>query len=219
MYEILFYIFYPSDEMRYLFSSLAAAIVFLSSVVSNIIMNIAQDKFLRIAKYSFIFILLLTLGFNTFWSYNFRGSMTIVILADKEMKFINRNYKNSLCLYEELNQVYYSRNASNNLYANFHAKYAASPEHRGIYTVGPEGLVILHPEKYENIFFLISEESQRKYCDYSFPGLSFDTEIPNSFYDAFQKRMNFTIYCVNLYNTDLNNVCIYPAYGDICKLK
>jgi hypothetical protein len=218
IYEILFYIFYPSNEMRYLFSSLAAAIVLLSSLISLIFKNIPQGKLLKIAKYGFTVILLFLLSSNTVWSYSFRGSMDIIILADKEMEFINRNYKNSLCLYEERNRVYYTRNASNNLYVNIHAKYADSPENRGIYTVGAEGLAILHPEKYENIFFLVTRDSQLKYC-YSSPGLSFDSEIPNSIYDSFQKRMNFSIYSANLYNTTLNNACRYPAYGDICKLK
>jgi hypothetical protein len=218
MYEILFYIFYPSNEMRYLYSSLAAAAVFLSSLVSNILVNIPQDKLLRIAKYGFTVILLSLLTVNTVWSYNFRGSMDIIILADKEMKFINRNYKNSLCLYEELNQAYYTRNTSNNLYVDIHEKYADSPEHREIYTVGSAGPIILHPEKYENVFFLVTKDSQLKYCKSS-PGLSFDTEIPNSLYDSFQKKMNFSIHSVSLYNTDLNNVIRYPEYGDICKLK
>jgi hypothetical protein len=207
MYEILFYIFYPSNEMRYLYSSLAAAAVFLSSLVSNILVNIPQDKLLRIAKYGFTVILLSLLTVNTVWSYNFRGYLaSIFIVADKEISFINRFYRNSLCVYSDDTLIYYTRHTTNQ-YVNSSAKYVS--RYGDIVSTEPQGTHVFNPGKYDNIIMINSTVADNT------PTKIFNSVIEDSLYDSFQSHMRFKIHAVSTFSTSVGDVSDYPQTGSI----
>lgn len=99
LFEIIFYAIYPSNEMRYLFSSLAAATALLSLFTSASIARIETKKNKNLAKLGFTALMLYLIFMNANWSYQFRGSSTAMfIIADKKMKSINQKFKNTLCL-------------------------------------------------------------------------------------------------------------------------
>ena len=202
MYEILFYIFYPSNEMRYLFSSLAAAIAFLSSLVSNIFLNIDQNKFSKIAKYGFTIILLSILTMNTVWSYNFRGYLaSIFIVVDKEINYINRFYRNSLCIYSDDTLLYYTRHTTNQ-YVNSNAKYIS--KYGDIISVGPQGAHVLNPEKYDYVISLNSTGTDKA------PTKIFNSVIEDSLYDSLQSHVGFKIHAVSTFSTAIGEVSDHP---------
>lgn len=224
IYEILFYVAYPSNEMRYLFSSLAAAAVFLSILFSNILLALTNESFKKIAKAGFVLVVSFILASNVYWSYNFRGSFAgYFVLVDKKMKFINQNFKDSLCIYASPTLLYYARGTSN-LYVNVNPNSSGgkwydnihSIKPHEIYSIGPQGLRILNPEKYERIIALDESLLGRTGIR---PIMVFDSIVPNSLYDLFQKKMNFKIYPVNFYNISLRGYADYPQYGAIYLLK
>jgi hypothetical protein len=206
-FEILFCFIYPSSEIRYLFSSLAAAILFLSNLVSRIFINLTQDKLSKIAKDSFIVILIFMLSLNIFWSYNFRGSFaSIFIIVDKEINFINRFYKNSLCLYSEYTLPYYTRHTTNQ-YVNSNAKYVS--QYGDIVSTEPQGARVLNPEKYDNIIILDSTGVDKA------PTKIFNGVIKDSLYDSFQSHVGFKIHSVSVYSTSIGEVIDYPQVRSI----
>ena len=224
IYEILFYVAYPSDEMRYLFSSLAAAAVFLSILFSNILSALTNESFKKIAKAGFVIVISFMLASNAYWSYNFRGSFAgYFVLVDKKMKFINQNFKNALCIYGSSTLLYYARGTSN-LYVNVNPNSSGgkwydnihSIKPHEIYSIGPQGLRILNPEKYERIIALDESLLGRTGIR---PIMVFDSIVPNSLYDLFQKKMNFKIYPVNFYNISLRGYTDYPHYSGIYFMK
>lgn len=215
IYEIIFYKLYPSNEMRYLFSSLAATSIFLSALISNIFANTTGDKFKKIAGLMFIFITLSMLVFNSYWSYNFRGSFAnLFITTDKKIKFIDQNFKSSLCIYSNFTQLYYTWNTSN-LYVNINPNNSWNKKYDEIYLRNSQEIKILNPEKYERIIVLDESIVARA----GLPAVLFNSVIQNSLYELFQGKMNFKIRTVNLYNISLGGYTNYPHYSWIYFMK
>lgn len=219
IYEILFYLFYPSDEMRYLFSSLAAATVFLSILFSNILSELTKESFKKIAKAGFVIVIVYIFIFNSYWSYNFRGSFGgYFILVDKKMKFINQNFKNSLCLYADFTKPYYSRDTSNK-YVNLNPNNVWQERNDGIYLAGAH-VKIVNPEKYESIIILDGMLLRMLLRNSNTPpAVIFDSIIQDSLYDSFQRMVNFKIRSASLYNISLREDADYPQYSAIYRLQ
>jgi hypothetical protein len=216
MYEFLFYILYPSDEMRYTFSSLAAASVLLSSVISNIFTKITINNLKMIARLGFVVVTAYLLVTNTWWSYNFRGSFASShIIADKKMNFINQNFKNSLCLYINFTLPYYQRNTTNE-YVNLNPRHSWNKKFDEIYKSGPDGIKILNVDKYENIIALDESLGDDKRM---VPTQVFDSLIEDSLYDSIQSTVKLKIRSANLYNISLMEAHPYPVLSGIYKLK
>lgn len=211
--EILLYMVYPSDEMRYLFASLAAFIILVSFLTSIILKKMKKDNFKKITKFVFIIVTLSMLSINIYWSYNFRGSfISHFILVDKKMKFINQNFKKALCLYSDFTLLYYSRNSSNQ-YINIHPRYSPEKKHSEIILKDSGRIRIRDTQKYEHVFAL----DKSLYSNLR-PAMVFDSVIQGSLWDSFQRAVNLKMYNANLYNVFLKGPSIYPQYSAIYKL-
>ena len=191
---------------------------------SNILLALTNESFKKIAKAGFVLVVSFILASNVYWSYNFRGSFAgYFVLVDKKMKFINQNFKDSLCIYASPTLLYYARGTSN-LYVNVNPNSSGgkwydnihSIKPHEIYSIGPQGLRILNPEKYERIIALDESLLGRTGIR---PIMVFDSIVPNSLYDLFQKKMNFKIYPANLYNISLRGYAVYPQYSAIYLIK
>lgn len=217
IYELCFYFFYPSNEMRYLFSSLVAAISLFSIIISHS-MNLMNKKNAMIATMIFIALTSYSAISNFWWAYNFRGSWgAYFILADKKMNFINQNFKNSLALYNMWAPLYYSRNTSNQ-FVNLSPKNSWNISYDEIYSNTPQGIEIINPTQYETVILLdetVIHNTVIAPTGTSTPIKVFDSIIEDSLYDSFQKTVNFRLRNANLYDRSLTTTVYYPTFGGI----
>jgi hypothetical protein len=167
----------------------------------------------RVALIGFQLVALYILAFNCYWTYNFRGSISKLIIADKQMKYINQHFQNALCLYNDFTQPYYSLHTSN-YYVNVDPRYASS--YTAVYSIEPQGLHLLNLEKYSHL--IVFDEQLLRGAP-PFPPVVIDSRVPGSVYDSFQSMMNIPIRSTNLYNTSFNGISPYPAHAAFFILK
>lgn len=210
-YDLCFYVAYPSNEMRYLFSSLAASSVLIAAISAKIFRGRPEGLAALISRIVLVSILLATLCHNTFWTYNFRGSFGgTFITYGKKMDFIERRFDNSLCLYASFTANYFERNGKNR-YVDLHPRYRPKSLDE-ILQLGPKGIRILRPELYENVIVLDESLPLRfiqgvKKVD----PVKFDSVIEGSLYDLVQGKLNADIRGISLYDLSLKGRYSYPA--------
>ncbi len=210
--EMAFFFIYPSDEMRYLFSSLCAASVLLSVLISRSLSSMKSNTLQRVFLTGFVSAILVMFAFSTRWNYNFRGTLRHVCM-DKAMKYVNSNYGNSLCLYFESALDCYVRNTSNS-YVNLHPKFDDSARLRNVVRYNEtSNRLVLSFDLYKNILtinmpFSDTNKDIEKIID---------SRIEGSLFDELQGIANIPLHAPNLYNTSLNGEIPYPAFIVIYK--
>lgn len=112
--ELLFMRVFPSTEMRYLYSSMAAACLLAAVCLSHCAVVLQEKTSRRVFSSGVLIMLCIVIATNTYWIYNFRASFcSKFIIADKMMTFINDNFRNSLFFYNNNARFYYDRKTSN----------------------------------------------------------------------------------------------------------
>lgn len=204
--ELLFFVVYPSDEMRYLYSAMAAACFWTAIATSHLSLklNSTSSQYLL---FSIVICVVASLGLqNTRWVYNFRGSFcSVFILADKHMRYVNRMASNSLLLYDQSTEYYYKRYTTN----DFISPMIFERDKR-------LSSATLLNRPYENVFAVDSvcntlASSIKLDCRW----LTTFTADNGSLFDKMQSKAQFSIRHTSLYDNRLGQIGIYPMISSL----
>lgn len=214
-WEMLFFVFYPSAEIRYLYTALIAATT-LSAAVVSLSLDGLSNKVVRVAA---IAACGLTAGavlvMNTAWNDSFRGTYGgYFVLIDKKIRFINEQYSHALALYADFTLPYYARHTDNR-YANLNPVNAWKMRYDDVYRRDADGIALINPEQYSAIIAL----------DESLPSAArsplrvFDSVIEGSLWDGLHRRLGIKIRSAGLYDTALRVPASYPQQSGIYVLR
>jgi len=214
MCEMLFYAAYPSNEMRYIFSSLFAAMMFAAALVS---LSPADFKKQRITWVIGIFCTVTACYIvwqNTRWNNSFRGSLGgYFVLIDKKIRYINAHFNNALILYSNFTLPYYERKTTNR-YVNLSPVNSWKKSYADVYRNLGGNILFVNPERYTSV---IAIDESALFQPKSAVA-SYDSIIEGSLWDMMQSRFGGTLWQVNLYDTSLNLPVRYPDLGAIYSL-
>jgi hypothetical protein len=213
VWEVLFFVFYPSNEIRYVFISLISASCLVAAITSSGVKNSTNQLYKRLVFVSFISISAIILAKNGTWSDYARGSFGAnFVIADKKIKLLNENYHNILAIYGNFSPLYYARNTSNT-YLNIHPKHEDTFSH--IYKWNEGKISILNPEMYSKIIVL----DERAPIFNGPPLKVFNSVIEGSLWDRFHSHVGTRTKNVNLYTTSTGDILDYPQFSGIYAVK
>lgn len=214
LFEVGMVFLYQSDEMRYLDALLLATIFFFAGITGLALKEMKKPYYAV-----FLVIFLLLSGYkiveNVKWVYNFRGSFGSYFIAlDKQMKYVNEKYDNSICLYSDFTNCYYDWKTTNR-YVNIYPNNVWPGLHEKFYDYN--SFKIKDPEKYNKIILL------DEYTAFEKKSLIEDVIIveglEDTFFDRVQGFFSFNIYNATIYNTKLWGKSIYPVKKGVFVLR
>lgn len=211
MCEMFFYAAYPSNEMRYIYSSLFAALMFATALVS---LSLAEIK-MRWVKWGLgivCTVVVLNIAWhNTRWNDSFRGSFGgYFVLIDKKIRDLNTRYDNALILYSNFTLPYYERRTTNR-YVNLSPVNAWKKTFNDVYRRMGGNILYVNIERFKSVIAI--DESALSQS--SFPLANYDSVIEGSLWDRVHQRFGFMIWQANLYDISLTFPARYPDRGAV----
>jgi hypothetical protein len=216
VFELLFILLYPSSEIRYLFTTLAATALWSSIVAAHLFGGIKSVHQRRSAMTLLVLTSALMFSYNVYWTYNFRayrgGNM---VLAAKKMDYAEKHFTNSLLLYSDFTIKYFGLD-TNNLYVNMNPENSWGFKFDRFIQIRDGKVGVASPERYNNIILL--DDSLR--LPDSMIEATFDGRIQGSLFDRFQSMVDLRTGDASLYDIAVwTQEDTYPVRGSIYKIK